>query len=639
MGSLMARALMASIVQHAQSHGSPTSGNARRTSGFPVAGLDALFNPDGGSNRNQDDDSLGTEMANETSRWAGLTYRKGSAVRWRPTLRKPKRGWQGSSKLSVGFVKSRDEKSGAVIVSFPSKSTVTAEPGELVVDEDAEKIRPGILVHVRQQLDQPAYGWGNVDNKSVGMVRDVKKDGEVEVDFVEAPGGWRCLLTELEPIPTDVEEAARRELKLEATVGLYTFPIGSAVRVKPTVEEPRHQWGQVRPGSVGRVAGVSSGTAQLLVNFPETDHWRAHPEDIEIFTMSNAVRSGTNVCVRRNVTRPRYDWPDGVSHDTVGCVANLLYDGRATVKFEGCRYPEREYMFQLKELQPAGWAEHIGEHDSTVNNVASKSSSSSSVGGSSSSCGNRKSPSKRSEVESNRVPPAVPFPDDVTLGILCPITLDVMRDPVFAADGETYERAAIVSHFASLKEAGKPIKSPMTNQVVDPSILIPNRAMFRLLAECEKNMAIVGHSRSTLDNAPLGVDAGARPVSLSMPRSSSSSSSCSSSSPISSSAVAQDARPTDGNTIRRNSSSGRKRVASKMASEQATASQRGMPSSSSSATKRSCTRRKNNGAANATSRSSSSDLSSSASLEGANVAHATTTSKRSSKRLKELAKT
>ena len=154
MGSLMARALMASIVQHAQSHGSPTSGNARRTSGFPVAGLDALFNPDGGSNRNQDDDSLGTEMANEARRWAGLTYRKGSAVRWRPTLRKPKRGWQGSSKLSVGFVKSRDEKSGAVIVSFPSKSTVTAEPGELVVDEDAEKIRPGILVHVRQQTTQ-----------------------------------------------------------------------------------------------------------------------------------------------------------------------------------------------------------------------------------------------------------------------------------------------------------------------------------------------------------------------------------------------------------------------------------------------------------------------------------------------------
>ena len=139
MGSLMARALMASIVQHAQSHGSPTSGNARRTSGFPVAGLDALFNPDGGSNRNQDDDSLGTEMANETRRWAGLTYRKGSAVRWRPTLRKPKRGWQGSSKLSVGFVKSRDEKSGAVIVSFPSKSTVTAEPGELVVDEDDQE--------------------------------------------------------------------------------------------------------------------------------------------------------------------------------------------------------------------------------------------------------------------------------------------------------------------------------------------------------------------------------------------------------------------------------------------------------------------------------------------------------------------
>jgi hypothetical protein len=41
----------------------------------------------------------------------------------------------------------------------------------------------------------------------------------------------------------------------------------------------------------------------------------------------------------------------------------------------------------------------------------------------------------------------VRFPDDVKLGVLCPITLDVMRDPVVAADGETYERAAIVVCF------------------------------------------------------------------------------------------------------------------------------------------------------------------------------------------------
>ena len=53
-------------------------------------------------------------------------------------------------------------------------------------------------------------------------------------------------------------------------VGLYSLPIGAAVRVKPSVLEPRHSWGQVRPGSVGRVLGTDPASgSQILVNFPE----------------------------------------------------------------------------------------------------------------------------------------------------------------------------------------------------------------------------------------------------------------------------------------------------------------------------------------------------------------------------------
>lgn len=92
------------------------------------------------------------------------------------------------------------------------------------------------------------------------------------MDFAQAPGGWRCLLTELEVV-TDHADAEATEggavragadrLKREAIVGLYSFPIGSAVRVKPNVLEPRHQWGQVRPGSVGRMLGVSTNGYQV----------------------------------------------------------------------------------------------------------------------------------------------------------------------------------------------------------------------------------------------------------------------------------------------------------------------------------------------------------------------------------------
>jgi hypothetical protein len=61
-----------------------------------------------------------------------------------------------------------------------------------------------------------------------------------------------------------------------------------------------------------------------------------------ITTITGAVK------VQPHVTRPRYDWPDGVSHASVGKVISLGHDGRVTVTFEECRYPDRAFVFQLK---------------------------------------------------------------------------------------------------------------------------------------------------------------------------------------------------------------------------------------------------------------------------------------------------
>ncbi len=58
-----------------------------------------------------------------------------------------------------------------------------------------------------------------------------------------------------------------------------------------------------------------------------------------------------------------------------------------------------------------------------------------------------------------------PIPDE----FICPITLDIMKDPVLCEDGYTYERTAIMSI--------QPSKSPMTRQPFDKSKLIPNRAL------------------------------------------------------------------------------------------------------------------------------------------------------------------
>lgn len=58
---------------------------------------------------------------------------------------------------------------------------------------------------------------------------------------------------------------------------------------------------------------------------------------------------------------------------------------------------------------------------------------------------------------------------------LCPITLDIMSDPVICSDGYTYERVSILALKNSL--------SPMTRQPIDKTILIPNIALRQLIEQ------------------------------------------------------------------------------------------------------------------------------------------------------------
>ena len=55
---------------------------------------------------------------------------------------------------------------------------------------------------------------------------------------------------------------------------------------------------------------------------------------------------------------------------------------------------------------------------------------------------------------------------------LCPITCDIMLDPVSATDGHTYERSAIQRWF----DDGK-LSSPITNVGMPSTDLVPNHAM------------------------------------------------------------------------------------------------------------------------------------------------------------------
>lgn len=62
----------------------------------------------------------------------------------------------------------------------------------------------------------------------------------------------------------------------------------------------------------------------------------------------------------------------------------------------------------------------------------------------------------------------------------CPISRDIMRDPVLAMDGFTYERSVIEHWFARCST------SPMTGLAIRPD-LIPNRALKSIIEERNSN--------------------------------------------------------------------------------------------------------------------------------------------------------
>jgi hypothetical protein len=61
--------------------------------------------------------------------------------------------------------------------------------------------------------------------------------------------------------------------------------------------------------------------------------------------------------------------------------------------------------------------------------------------------------------------------------LCCPIGIELMKDPVVAADGHTYERSKIEAWFQSPQFANLPVKSPMTNMQLDDTVLIRNHAL------------------------------------------------------------------------------------------------------------------------------------------------------------------
>ncbi|XP_015214207.2 WD repeat, SAM and U-box domain-containing protein 1 isoform X2 [Lepisosteus oculatus] len=72
------------------------------------------------------------------------------------------------------------------------------------------------------------------------------------------------------------------------------------------------------------------------------------------------------------------------------------------------------------------------------------------------------------KIEELKMESVAGIPDE----FLCPITREVMRDPVIASDGYSYEREAIESWISTKKRS-----SPMTNLPLKSTVMTPNRTL------------------------------------------------------------------------------------------------------------------------------------------------------------------
>ena len=86
---------------------------------------------------------------------------------------------------------------------------------------------------------------------------------------------------------------------------------------------------------------------------------------------------------------------------------------------------------------------------------------------------------------------------------VCPITRDLMSDPVLAQDEHNYERAALDAWLQQTR------RSPVTNLPLQPGAYVPNGPLRRQIAAWreQQQFSIPAHLLTINENEPLGAGA------------------------------------------------------------------------------------------------------------------------------------
>ncbi|XP_016372107.1 tripartite motif-containing protein 6 [Sinocyclocheilus rhinocerous] len=199
---------------------------------------------------------------------------------------------------------------------------------DLAIKNNQVCIKVGDKVRVKPSIKTPKYDWGSaVTHKSVGVVKDIKSDKCLVIDF---PGfaSWRGLLSEIEPVTDDDE--------CESSALNCNIKIGDKVCVKPSVETPKYLWGSVSHKSIGSVINVQGET--VTVDFPEQEGWIDEVSEMELVVSADLgspshayFKIGNRVSVKSSVKDPKHGW-GSVTHNSIG-VIKRIQDESLTVDF------------------------------------------------------------------------------------------------------------------------------------------------------------------------------------------------------------------------------------------------------------------------------------------------------------------
>ncbi|XP_010547364.1 PREDICTED: E3 ubiquitin-protein ligase KEG isoform X2 [Tarenaya hassleriana] len=225
-------------------------------------------------------------------------YEVGDWVKFKRGITAPSYGWQGANPKSVGFVQTILDRDNMIVSFCSGEARVFAKEVVKLIPLDR-----GQHVRLKEDVNEPRFGWRGQSRDSVGTVLCVDEDGILRVGFPGASRGWKADPAEMER----VEE----------------FKVGDWVRIRPNLTSAKHGFGSVVPGSVGIVYCIRPDSS-LLVEFSYLPNpWHCEPEEVEPVP---PFKIGDRVCVKRSVAEPRYAW-GGETHHSVGQISEIENDG------------------------------------------------------------------------------------------------------------------------------------------------------------------------------------------------------------------------------------------------------------------------------------------------------------------------